>query len=70
MVRNSAAPAAALSVVNATRSMPQANVYFLALPLKVAIALLLLALTLSFAPTLVGRVYGDAFERLPAVFGE
>jgi flagellar biosynthesis protein FliR len=58
-----------LGVAYATRSMPQANVYFLALPLKVAIALLLLAMTLSFAPALIGRLYQDAFARLPAVFG-
>lgn len=58
-----------IGVAYATRSMPQANVYFLALPLKVAIALLLLAMTLAFAPTLIGRIYQDAFTRLPTVFG-
>lgn len=58
-----------LGVAYATRSMPQANVYFLALPLKVAVALILLAMTLAFAPTLIGRLYQDAFARLPAVFG-
>jgi flagellar biosynthetic protein FliR len=58
-----------LAVAYATRSMPQANVYFLALPLKVAMALLLLAATLAFAPTLIGRLYHDAFARLPGVFG-
>ena len=58
-----------MGVAYATRSMPQANVYFLALPLKVAIALLLLAMTLAFAPTLIGRLYLDAFTRLPSVLG-
>ena len=58
-----------LGVAYATRSMPQANVYFLALPLKVAVALLLLALTLTYAPGLVGRLFFDAFARVPAVFG-
>ena len=58
-----------VGVAYATRSMPQANVYFLALPLKVALALLLLAMTLAFAPALIGRLYQDAFARLPAVFG-
>ena len=58
-----------LAVAYATRSMPQANVYFLALPLKVAVALLLLALTLAFAPMLMGRLYEDAFARLPTVIG-
>jgi len=58
-----------IGVAYATRSMPQANVYFLALPLKVAIALMLLAMTLAFAPTLIGRLYQDAFTRLPTVFG-
>lgn len=58
-----------IGVSYATRSMPQANVYFLALPLKVAIALLLLAMTLAFAPTLIGRLYLDTFNRLPTVLG-
>ena len=58
-----------MGVAYATRSMPQANVYFLALPLKVAVALLLLAATLAFAPTLIGRLYQDAFARLPSVLG-
>lgn len=58
-----------LAVAYATRSMPQANVYFLALPLKVAVAMLLLALTLAYAPILIGRLYQDALVRLPALFG-
>lgn len=58
-----------IGVAYATRSMPQANVYFLALPLKVAVAFVLLALTLAYAPALVGRLYLDAFARIPAVFG-
>jgi flagellar biosynthetic protein FliR len=58
-----------LGVAYATRSMPQANVYFLALPLKIAVAFLLLALTLVYVPGLIGRLYLDAFARLPAVFG-
>jgi flagellar biosynthetic protein FliR len=58
-----------IAVAYATRSMPQANVYFLALPLKVAMALLLLALTLALAPALIGRLFQDAFARLPVVFG-
>ena len=58
-----------IGIAYATRSMPQANVYFLALPLKVAVALLLLALTLAFAQALVGRLYFDTLSRVPAVFG-
>lgn len=58
-----------MGVAYATRSMPQANVYFLALPLKVAIAFLILAMTLPFMPTLIGRLYQDAFSRVPSVFG-
>lgn len=58
-----------LGVAYATRSMPQANVYFLALPLKVAAALILLATTLAFAPNLIGRLYLDTFSRLPSVLG-
>lgn len=58
-----------LGVGYASRSMPQANVYFLVLPLKVAIALLLLALTLSYAPTLIGRLFKQALGQVPAVLG-
>jgi flagellar biosynthesis protein FliR len=55
-----------LAVGYASRSMPQANVYFLALPLKVAVALGLLAATLSYMPVLMGRVFTDAMSLLPA----
>lgn len=58
-----------VAVAYATRSMPQANVYFLALPLKVAVALVLLAMTLAYVPTLIGRLYRDAFTRLPTLLG-
>lgn len=58
-----------LAVAYATRSMPQANVYFLALPLKIAAALLLLAATLAYVPALIERVFQDALARLPSVFG-
>lgn len=58
-----------MGVAYATRSMPQANVYFLALPLKVAIAFLLLAITVPFFPALIGRLYQDAFAHVPLVFG-
>src|SRR5690606_15966397 len=44
-------------IAYATRSMPQANVYFLALPLKIAMALLLLAATLPYVPALLARLY-------------
>ena len=50
-----------LGIAFASRSMPQANVYFVALPLKVAAAFLLLAADLSFAPRLIGRVFEQAF---------
>lgn len=58
-----------VGVAYATRSMPQANVYFLVLPLKIAMAILLLAASLPFMPVLIGRVFRDAFDRLPAVLG-
>lgn len=50
-----------LAVTLASRSMPQANVYFLALPLKIGAALLLLAVTLRYAPPTIERLYRDAF---------
>ena len=55
-----------LGIAFASRSMPQANVYFVALPLKVAAAFLLLAADLSFAPRLVGRVFAQAFGSVSA----
>lgn len=50
-----------LAVAFASRSMPQANIYFVALPLKIAAAFLLLAADLRYAPELVGRVFSQAF---------
>ncbi len=58
-----------IGVAYATRSMPQANVYFLALPLKIVIALFLLALTMGYVPTLIRHMYQSAFNQLPAVLG-
>lgn len=55
-----------LGVAFASRSMPQANVYFVALPLKVAAAFLLLAAALRFAPQLIGRVFEQAFDSVSA----
>jgi len=55
-----------LGVAFASRSMPQANVYFVALPLKVAAAFLLLAATLRFAPQLIGRLFEQAFDSVSA----
>lgn len=53
----------------ATRSMPQANVYFLVLPLKVVLALLLMVVTLPFAPAMVERLFRDAYARIPSLLG-
>ncbi|MBB4727827.1 flagellar biosynthetic protein FliR [Xanthomonas arboricola] len=58
-----------VAVGYASRSMPQANVYFLALPLKVAVALGLLALTLAYAPGLIGRLFGSALDQAPQMLG-
>lgn len=58
-----------LAVAYASRSMPQANVYFVALPLKVLCALVLLAGALRWAPMLIGRLYRDAFSTLPGLAG-
>lgn len=58
-----------LAVAYASRSMPQANIYFLALPLKVAVAMGLLAMTLAYAPTLIGRLFRGALDQVPAVMG-
>lgn len=58
-----------LAVAYASRSMPQANVYFVALPLKVLSAFVLLAGALRWAPELIGRLYRDAFSSLPGLAG-
>jgi flagellar biosynthesis protein FliR len=58
-----------VGVAYATRSMPQANVYFLVLPLKIVVALLLLVATLPFVPAMTERLFRDAFMRVPALLG-
>lgn len=58
-----------VGVAYATRSMPQANVYFLALPLKAIVALLLMMATLPFVPSLFERMVRDAFARVPQMLG-
>lgn len=58
-----------LGVGYASRSMPQANVYFLALPLKIAVAIGLLALSLAYAPTAMGRLFRQASDQVPSVLG-
>lgn len=58
-----------VGIAYATRSMPQANVYFLMLPLKIMIAILLMAATLPFVPALLKRLFRDAFARVPALLG-
>ncbi len=50
-----------LVVAYASRSMPQANVYFVALPIKVMAGFVLLAGSLRYAPPLIERMYRDAF---------
>jgi flagellar biosynthetic protein FliR len=58
-----------VGVAYATRSMPQANVYFLVLPLKIIVALLLMIAVLPFVPALLQRLYQDAFARVPVLLG-
>jgi flagellar biosynthetic protein FliR len=56
-----------LVVAYASRSMPQANVYFVALPIKVSAGFVLLAGSLRYAPPLIERMYRDAFTILPGL---
>ncbi|HVI55102.1 MAG TPA: flagellar biosynthetic protein FliR [Luteibacter sp.] len=56
-------------VAIASRSMPQANIYFLALPMKVAAVLVLLAASLKMAPTLMARLFRDALDGANAMVG-
>ena len=58
-----------IGVAYATRSMPQANVYFLVLPLKVVVAILLMVATLPFVPAMLERLFRDAFARVPSMLG-
>jgi len=58
-----------IAVAYASRSMPQANIYFLALPIKVVAVLLLLAASLRLAPALIGRLFADALNRAPHMLG-
>lgn len=58
-----------VGVSYATRSMPQANVYFLMLPLKVGAAMLLMAVTLPYVPAQLERLFRGAFERVPIMLG-
>ena len=58
-----------VGVAYATRSMPQANIYFLVLPLKVAMAMLLFAASMPFLPALLHRLFGDALGRIPSLLG-
>lgn len=53
-----------LVVAYASRSMPQANVYFVALPIKVLAGLLLLAATLRAAPVLIDQLFHHTFSSL------
>jgi flagellar biosynthetic protein FliR len=54
-----------LGTAYASRSLPQANIYFVALPLKVMAGFALLAATLRFAPPLIERLFRAAFSSLP-----
>jgi flagellar biosynthesis protein FliR len=45
-----------------SRSMPQANIYFVALPLKLAAALVLLAMTLRATPGAIEAMYHNALS--------
>lgn len=54
-----------VAIAFASRSMPQANIYFLALPIKVGAVIVLLAASLRLAPTLMGRLFADALVRAP-----
>jgi flagellar biosynthetic protein FliR len=58
-----------LIVAYASRSMPQANAYFVALPIKVLAGFMLLAGSLRYAPPLIERMYRDAFTVFSPVGG-
>jgi flagellar biosynthetic protein FliR len=53
----------------ASRSMPQANIYFVALPIKGLAALLLLAATLRFAPPWVEQAFRHSFSAISPGIG-
>jgi len=53
-----------LGAAYASRSMPQANIYFVVLPLKLLASLLLLSASVRFAPALIERLYRDGFAAM------
>lgn len=58
-----------VAIAFASRSMPQANVYFIALPLKVAVAFALMAVTLRQLPAWIDTLYRGAISQLPKLLG-
>jgi flagellar biosynthetic protein FliR len=50
-----------------SRAMPQMNVYFVALPLKIFAGILILALSLPHVGPLMGRVFSSIFQFWDAV---
>jgi flagellar biosynthetic protein FliR len=58
-----------LGTAYASRSMPQANIYFVALPVKLLAGFALLAGALRFAPALIERLFRQAFSFLPMTAG-
>ncbi|RDD81415.1 type III secretion protein [Dyella tabacisoli] len=58
-----------LAMAYASRSMPQANIYFVSLPLKVLASFTLLAVSLRFAPLMIERLYRNAFSSLSVLGG-
>lgn len=49
-----------LAIAIASRSMPQINIYFVSLPLKVLVGLLLLTTSVQYLAPLAGRIFGQA----------
>lgn len=50
-----------LSIAFSSRMMPQVNVYFLGLPLKIGLGLVLLALSLNYAGPAIARLFQEGF---------
>lgn len=49
-----------LVIAYSSRLMPQVNIYFIALPLKIAVGLILTAVTAPFMAHAIGRMFDDA----------
>lgn len=57
-------------IAYASRMMPQVNIYFVSLPLKIAVGLLVAAATLKYAAAPLQRMFAFAMQGWPGLLGD